>query len=494
MKTRYICLLIMALLLTAVPLSAQEISDWGTEFDIIIPFDYEALLFSPGMSKNDWKVYFQYYDIDKYPLKPVWSPDGKWIACGGWNSGIWIVPSEGGEPTLFFDYCQFETESWYYLNSVSNQCFTPDSKEITFVKEFYDEDRGSIVEIREDGGISRSKPIHNIESVNIETGEHRFIAEGDDPCWSHNGRYLCYRNFDYRIYFDELPTDHHRALTIYDTLTEETWFITDEEPEYNYYTGIPMFTLDDTYIIISIRTDKSEYKFMDREYYEYQLFRIPVKGGEPEQITFYDSGDTGEKRYNPDISPDGEWILYTDSNLQETISKSKYTKGIVKLCVYNVNTGETFDVLPKSRTIDSNNGKWSPDGTRFIYMRNDYEAEDNNYRLYIKDFDPDNLVGSVLDDTAEPSSFVLLRNYPNPFNSTTTLEFTLSDGGFVTLIIYNMMGQKVCELVNDTVQAGTYSVVWDGSDQNGLPVSSGVFVSRLTSGDAVVSNRMMFLK
>ena len=96
------------------------------------------------------------------------------------------------------------------------------------------------------------------------------------------------------------------------------------------------------------------------------------------------------------------------------------------------------------------------------------------------------------DDT--PSEFTVTGNFPNPFNPTTTIEFSLPTSGFTTLTIYNIMGQKVRELVADTMQAGTHSVVWNGKDDSGTVVSSGVFVSRLKTGNKVVSSKMMLVR
>ena len=98
----------------ALPAAAQETLDWGTKFEIIISFDYESLGNPFYLSKNDRKLYDQYSAIDGGMIFPSWSPDGKWIAiCGIFGPGIWIVPSEGGEPILIYENYQFETETAY---------------------------------------------------------------------------------------------------------------------------------------------------------------------------------------------------------------------------------------------------------------------------------------------------------------------------------------------------------------------------------------------
>ena len=93
-----------------------------------------------------------------------------------------------------------------------------------------------------------------------------------------------------------------------------------------------------------------------------------------------------------------------------------------------------------------------------------------------------------------PDKFALFQNYPNPFNPTTTIEFSIPESGFSTLVIYNMMGQKVRELVSGDMLAGVHSVLWDGKNDSGETVSSGVYISRLKSGKNVTASRMLLMK
>ncbi len=97
-------------------------------------------------------------------------------------------------------------------------------------------------------------------------------------------------------------------------------------------------------------------------------------------------------------------------------------------------------------------------------------------------------------DNNTPSKFAVIGNFPNPFNPETTIQFTLPEDGVVNLAVYNIMGQKVRELVADRMQAGIHSVIWDGKDAMGNAVSSGIYLSRLISGENVAANRMLLLK
>jgi flagellar hook assembly protein FlgD len=80
------------------------------------------------------------------------------------------------------------------------------------------------------------------------------------------------------------------------------------------------------------------------------------------------------------------------------------------------------------------------------------------------------------DNNTVPTDFALSQNYPNPFNPSTSIEFSVPVDSDVTLRIYNLLGQVVTTLVNEDISAGHYSTVWNGADDNGFQVSSGVYL------------------
>ncbi len=95
--------------------------------------------------------------------------------------------------------------------------------------------------------------------------------------------------------------------------------------------------------------------------------------------------------------------------------------------------------------------------------------------------------------------FSLSQNYPNPFNPVTQIEFEVQGLEFkkpvhTTLKIYNIQGELVRTLVDEPKQAGTYEVTWDGRDQNGEEVASGVYPYRLQVGNLVQARRMVLMK
>ncbi|NIR47172.1 T9SS type A sorting domain-containing protein, partial [candidate division KSB1 bacterium] len=108
---------------------------------------------------------------------------------------------------------------------------------------------------------------------------------------------------------------------------------------------------------------------------------------------------------------------------------------------------------------------------------------------------PDSVVVSVPPGPIQaPSTFQLYQNYPNPVNPETTIRFDLPESGHVRLSIYNMLGQKIRTLLNEIRSAGQYSIRWDGKNDFGSEVSSGVYIVRMTVGEIVKSRKLLKLK
>lgn len=102
---------------------------------------------------------------------------------------------------------------------------------------------------------------------------------------------------------------------------------------------------------------------------------------------------------------------------------------------------------------------------------------------------------SVEDPAAEiPTDFELSQNYPNPFNPETVIKYKILQNGEVELAIFNLLGQKVRVLVNEVHVAGSYEVRWNGTDDLGNLLSSGVYVYRLKAGDVIRTNKMLLLR
>ncbi|MFQ5585115.1 MAG: FlgD immunoglobulin-like domain containing protein, partial [Calditrichia bacterium] len=107
------------------------------------------------------------------------------------------------------------------------------------------------------------------------------------------------------------------------------------------------------------------------------------------------------------------------------------------------------------------------------------------------------LVGNVVSaPLATPvlSIFELAQNYPNPFNPSTTIRYNLTKSSQISLRIYNTLGQEIRTLVNGFQSAGNHSVIWDGTNNRGEPVSSALYLYRLSDGKNTQVRKMHLLR
>lgn len=88
-----------------------------------------------------------------------------------------------------------------------------------------------------------------------------------------------------------------------------------------------------------------------------------------------------------------------------------------------------------------------------------------------------------------PSGFELSQNYPNPFNPSTTINFNIPESGIVRLIVYDMLGREVATLINEQMQAGSYSYNFEA-----MGLNSGTYVYKLEAGDVSISRKMILVK
>ena len=234
-----------------------------------------------------------------------------------------------------------------------------------------------------------------------------------------------------------------------------------------------------------------------------QYFRIPATGGDKEQISFDESSTFTSRRMFPDSSPGGDYVLF-DGNAGAW-SKTFYDEdgnevghrsmtSMEKICIFSVEAGLSFPLVPIEGGAQSTGAKFSPDGTKICYAMVNRDIRRSGQEIYIKEFDSTHFMLQTQAGSEKPTTFAITGNYPNPFNPSTTIEFSLSKAGFADLVVYNVLGQKVKELVSEYKTPGIHTVVWNGRDEHGLAVSAGVYVTRLQMNDAVASGRMMLVK
>ena len=97
-------------------------------------------------------------------------------------------------------------------------------------------------------------------------------------------------------------------------------------------------------------------------------------------------------------------------------------------------------------------------------------------------------------EQSSPDEFSLNQNYPNPFNPSTTIEYSIPERTDVKLTVINIVGEEVAELVNQTMDAGNYSVVFDSHSGEVRNLPSGVYFYRLQAGNFKTIKKMILLK
>ena len=154
----------------------------------------------------------------------------------------------------------------------------------------------------------------------------------------------------------------------------------------------------------------------------------------------------------------------------------------------------SFELVSGGRNIRKIDIVWKYNFETGKYESTTLHAFENQFSL-IK-------LGRSGDNIPEEPLHINITNYPNPFNPTTTISFSVtqnamsgSDGSsFVNLEIYNLKGQKVKTLIQGEISEGLQQVIWDGKDENDNPLSSGIYLYRLKTGKQEISRKMLLLK
>jgi hypothetical protein len=115
-----------------------------------------------------------------------------------------------------------------------------------------------------------------------------------------------------------------------------------------------------------------------------------------------------------------------------------------------------------------------------------------NYARMVRDVDTATGLGE--NENSTPHNFELWENYPNPFNPQTNISYRLPTSGNVQLRIYNLIGQKIKNLVNEFQPAGDHQINWVGSDNFGLRVASGIYLYRLQFGNTAEIRKMTVMR
>ena len=422
---------------------------------------------------------------------PTWSPDGQTIAFEGPGLGgksIWLVSPDGSGLRKVYQEEEVNHISMFGI------IYSPDGSKF-------------IITSSDDGAMT-------IISLDMESGEINHIIDGFYPSFSPDGKLMCY--------YEGLDgSDSDWSIMLYDVEADDSWYLAEDiidayAPFKGFGHRAPSFTPDGEYVLVGLPTGLSS----NPEIVSQQIFGIPVEGGDPVQLTFDDGDRFSQRRWFPRVSPDGNWVMYTELATEKESLSTSFADGSWSRCTRTPSRTRvlSFASLKSYNLYDYKQGifvgrlEWSPSDDTFCFAYEDFfEWRPNLGNKYIRiaDFTPPEEVagsynwvtalgGELPDDLAvddnQPEAFATLSNFPNPFNPSTTIEFSLPDAGNAELVIYDITGRKVRELVDGFYNAGSHSIQWNAIDDAGNPVSSGVYMSQLISGDAVVNSRMTFVR
>ncbi|KKK76264.1 hypothetical protein LCGC14_2865400, partial [marine sediment metagenome] len=168
-------------------------------------------------------------------------------------------------------------------------------------------------------------------------------------------------------------------------------------------------------------------------------------------------------------------------------SRSNYVVG------FDTNTGDSLWVMrweySSTAIINQINGGVFDSSGSLILLGNTYTGGDVSNKGYLQKWSFTDTTVNTVENRAVPINFTLHQNYPNPFNPSTTIAFELSERTLATLIVYNVLGRQVAELVNEMKMSGRYEVVFSGQS-----LSSGTYLYRLTTNNTTETKKMVLLK
>jgi hypothetical protein len=162
--------------------------------------------------------------------------------------------------------------------------------------------------------------------------------------------------------------------------------------------------------------------------------------------------------------------------------------------------GPLANLVQLNMTMGPNMGTWCvdtvtqfpPAGTWIFSLLDGSSTEPAFAGTFCWDVAVPSAVGS--DEPNVPAQYGLDQNYPNPFNPTTRIAFGVAKRGNVSIVVYNVLGQQITNLVDKVYEPGNYEVEWNGTDASGNQVSTGIYFYRMEVNDFVKTRSMLMIK
>lgn len=134
-------------------------------------------------------------------------------------------------------------------------------------------------------------------------------------------------------------------------------------------------------------------------------------------------------------------------------------------------------------------------GSKYYWRVRSFNTEGKSSEFSsVESFVAASVTGVENNNSVIPAKYEVAQNYPNPFNPSTAIRVSLPMASYVTVRVYNMLGQEVKTLLNSQVAAGEHTLIWHGEDNSGNILPSGSYIYRVTARENVSTGKMMFLK
>jgi Tol biopolymer transport system component len=355
---------------------------------------------------------------------------------------------------------------WWHGSPV----FSPDGKEMFFVKYISNKPRGNMemywMKMGEDG--EWTSPVH--PSFASDSGDN-------SPVYADEGNRLLFTSY------------RDGSIKIYQVTRADTGWSAPELVNMDYPSLPGNLGWD-----ISLTPDQTMYFELYVPGYWMDIYKSKLEEGEYSQFEkLPDQINSSSNDATPYIAADESYIIfmsnrsggygYHDLYVSFRNADSTWTLAVN---MGNQINGSSEDAMPLL----------SPDGEYLFF--NSQKSGDLGYNAYwvkssvIQKFHPSGVVEH--ETVSLPEDFRLHQNFPNPFNPTTTIEFDIYKTSLVRLEVYNVLGRLVKSLVNEMKNPGEYSITWEGRDDAGHSVSSGLYFYRLTCGKFSQVHRALLLK
>jgi len=228
---------------------------------------------------------------------------------------------------------------------------------------------------------------------------------------------------------------------------------------------------------------------------DFDIYRVRQVNGvytAPERLS--DNVNSQYMEINPFIDPDENYIIFS------SIRPGGYGNGDLYIS-FKQQDGTWTEAINMGESINTSSGEGSPfvsaDGL-YLFFNSDRAAQFDRNPYWVDAQVINDLNTSVKEGKSAsltPESFQLLPNYPNPFNPTTTVRFDLPFSAEISINIINIRGDIVRSLlVSQTMSAGSHSVVWDGKNESGIPVTSGEYFCSVSTDGIKQAKKMLLLR